>query len=82
MYVLLTYDVSKNRSKMVLNTCRKYLTHTQKSVFEGYITEKNLTRLQKELQKIIVPQEDSIIVYKFANTQYLEKHSIGRMKET
>ena len=34
MFVIVTYDVSSKRVVKVMKTCRKYLTHVQKSVFE------------------------------------------------
>lgn len=40
MYVILTYDVKVKRNPKVLKLCRKYLTHVQKSVFEGFISER------------------------------------------
>lgn len=42
MFVILTYDVKAKRDTKVMKVCRKYLTHDQKSVFEGMITEKKL----------------------------------------
>lgn len=53
MFVILVYDVNKKRDGIVLKTCRKYLKHTQKSVFEGAITESKLDKLKKELQEKI-----------------------------
>ena len=35
MYVILTYDVGAKRVSKVMKTCRKYMVHVQKSVFEG-----------------------------------------------
>ena len=35
MYVILTYDVGAKRVSKVMMTCRKYMVHVQKSVFEG-----------------------------------------------
>lgn len=77
MYVILTYDVSAKRNSKVLKTCRKYLQHVQKSVFEGDITEAKLKRLQRELEKLIYVEEDKICIYQFASLRFASKTQIG-----
>lgn len=47
MYVILVYDISlEDKGARVLNRvfkiCKKYLSHVQKSVFEGEITPAKL----------------------------------------
>ena len=49
MFIILTYDVNKNRVNKVHKICLKYLIHIQKSVFEGMITQAKLDKLKKEL---------------------------------
>ena len=61
MFVILVYDVKTKRNNKILKTCRKYLRHVQKSVFEGNLTEAKLKRLKNELKKISNEKEDSII---------------------
>lgn len=46
-----------------MKTCRKYLTHVQKSVFEGDITEGKLVLLKQELLKILHKKKDFVIIY-------------------
>lgn len=41
MFVILTYDISSARDARVRKTVKKYLLNVQKSVFEGYLTEKS-----------------------------------------
>ncbi len=77
MFVILSYDVSAKRDAKVLKICRKYLTHEQKSVFEGVITQAELKRLKKELAKIIDTDADSIRIYMFESLRYVSKDSIG-----
>ena len=57
MFVVLTYDVGVKRVSKVLKTCRKYMVHVQKSVFEGNISEAKLEKLKRELKKIILLEE-------------------------
>lgn len=80
MFVILTYDVNQKRVTRVMKTCRKYLSHVQKSVFEGMITEGKLNKLKFELQKRIVPEEDSVCIYEIENIKYTRKESIGVIK--
>lgn len=77
MFVILTYDVKAKRDTKVMKVCRKYLTHDQKSVFEGMITEKKLKSLKRELEQIIVTDEDSINIYEFSSMKYCSKERIG-----
>lgn len=82
MFVLLVYDVNGRRDGKVLKTCRKYLTHVQKSVFEGTISEGKLNKLMKELQRVIEPEEDHIMIYRFNSLKYTSKEEIGSFAVT
>lgn len=53
MYVILVYDINQKRVGKALKICRKYLTHIQKSVFEGNITESRLKALKEELKLLV-----------------------------
>lgn len=77
MFVILTYDVNKKRDAKVLKICRRYLSHEQKSVFEGIITEAKLEKLKKEIQKQIDISEDSVNIYEFSSMKYSCKEQIG-----
>lgn len=63
-----------------MKTCRKYLTHVQKSVFEGMITDGKLKSLKSELDKMIVYTEDEICIYKIDNLKFTSKEQIGAVK--
>ncbi len=77
MYVILTYDVSQRRSSRIMKTCRKYLNHVQKSVFEGEISEKALNKLKKELSSLINVKSDACSIYIIHNTKFVTKQMIG-----
>ena len=81
MFVILTYDVAAKRVAKVMKICRKYLTHVQKSVFEGMITEGKMNRLKAELQQQMVYQEDEICIYIIDNLKYTSKEQIGKVKQ-
>lgn len=80
MFVILTYDVAVKRVAKVMKICRKYLTHVQKSVFEGMITEGKLNQLKRELASKIVCTEDEICIYKIESLKYSSKERIGKEK--
>ncbi|NLO89825.1 MAG: CRISPR-associated endonuclease Cas2 [Clostridia bacterium] len=69
MKVILVYDINtedkegKKRLVKTMKICRKYLTHVQKSVFEGEITEGKLALLKKELLSIVDSERDFVIIY-------------------
>ena len=78
MFVVVAYDAGEKRNKKVLNICRRYLNHAQKSVFEGNISDGKLRKMKKEIQGALNLQEDSCVIYCIGNTKYCRKESIGR----
>lgn len=80
MFVIVTYDVSSKRVAKVMKICRKYLTHVQKSVFEGMITEGRLKKLKFEVEKQIDCTEDKVCIYKIDNLKYTSKEQIGVLR--
>lgn len=81
MYIILTYDISSKRVAKAMKICRKYLRHVQKSVFEGTVTQAKVNQLKVELQKVIVPSEDSILMYEFESLRFTSKEHIGKYEE-
>lgn len=81
MFVIVTYDIGVKRVAKVMKICRKYLTHVQKSVFEGIITEAKLGKLKKELLDKIEYDEDQICIYEFDSLRYSRKEVIGAYSE-
>ena len=77
MFVILTYDVKQKRQNKIMKICNKYLFHVQESVFEGYLTDAQLIRLERELARFSDPNEDSLCVYKVANHRDLTKDELG-----
>lgn len=80
MFVILVYDIQQKRVAKVLKTCRKYLYWVQNSVFEGEITDTNLSKLKIELKRIIKEDKDSVMIYKFRSTKYSEFETLGIKK--
>jgi CRISPR-associated protein Cas2 len=83
MYVILVYDISteskegKRRLPKVMKKCRQFLHHTQKSVFEGEITEAKFLALKTSIQKLINKDEDYAVFYKLLNKNNLTRENIG-----
>jgi len=80
VYVILVYDFDEKRVSKALNTCRKYLTWVQRSVFEGEITEGKLYMLKNELKKIM-KDKDSVIIFKLDGKFAIDKEVLGKAQE-
>lgn len=80
MFVILVYDIGVKRVSKVLKVVRRYLLHRQKSVFEGRLTQSRLEQLQVELAGIILPEEDSVVIYRFDSLNYSQQILIGRQE--
>lgn len=87
MYVILVYDINLEEKegqrvlRKVLKTCKQYLVHIQNSVFEGELLESQLLKLQKELDKYIRNDLDSVILFKSRNQKWLEKEFLGKVED-
>ena len=74
MYIILVYDIydSENSSRIwrkTFKTCKKYLVHVQKSVFEGELKQSQFLELRGELKGILRNECDSCIVYRFKRSK-------------
>ena len=77
MYVILVYDIGEKRVGKMLKLCRQYLNWIQNSVFEGEITKVKLKELIIQAKKIMKKEEDSIIIFKSRQEEWLDKEVIG-----
>lgn len=78
MYVILVYDIKMDDDgprvlRRVFKICKRYLSHVQKSVFEGELTAAKLAALKRELKKWIREDKDSLIVFHSLNKRWLKK---------
>lgn len=83
MYVILVYDISleNNGAKTLRNVfklCKKYLHHVQCSVFEGELSNVQLTQLKSDLKHWIRPDLDSIILFHSRQKKWLDKELLGK----
>lgn len=83
MYVILVYDIAtdtkdgQRRLIRVMKKCRQYLHHTQKSVFEGEISNAKLMELKVSIGKIINKETDYVVIYKLENKNNLSRENLG-----
>jgi CRISPR-associated protein Cas2 len=77
MYVIIVYDINKDRVNKVKSKLRQYLYWIQNSVFEGEITKSNYKKMIKELKEIINENVDSIIIYEMPPMYTPQKKIIG-----
>jgi len=83
MYIILVYDIStlekagQRRLNRIMKTCRKYLHHTQKSVFEGELSEAKLMALRKEVGNIISKADDYVVFFNVDNKNNVKRESMG-----
>lgn len=62
MFVLVTYDVPANRTRIYRKLLRKRLEHIQQSVFHGNITEGQLLDIRHDIEDALEP-DDSIYIF-------------------
>jgi len=79
MYVIIVYDIAQKRVNKLCKFLRKYLHWVQNSAFEGEISEGQFFEIKKGIEKIIKDQ-DSVLIYKTNNLQWLKKEIIGKEK--
>ena len=63
----------RTRLAKIMKTCRKYLTHVQKSVFFFFFTEGKLTLLKHEIEKIVDKDKDFVIIYSINSSTVLKR---------
>ncbi|WP_435177741.1 CRISPR-associated endonuclease Cas2 [Actinacidiphila sp. bgisy145] len=65
MYVVVVYDTLAERNPKILRTCRKYLHHVQRSVFEGHLSDAQLRRFHSAVESVLDLTYDNVLVYTF-----------------
>jgi CRISPR-associated protein Cas2 len=65
VYVIVVYDTAVERNPKILRTCRQYLHHVQRSVFEGELSAAQLRRFRSAVEGIIDAGYDHVLMYSF-----------------
>ena len=82
MYVVLIYDIRMDLDgsrvwRRIFKICKRYMSHIQKSVFEGNLSELELMKLKNELDQYIRMDRDSVVIFVSRNERWLEKRFWG-----
>ncbi|WP_048602194.1 CRISPR-associated endonuclease Cas2 [Rubeoparvulum massiliense] len=80
MFVILVYDFEQKRVAKALKIARKYLYWVQNSVLEGEISQANYVKLKMELENLMDPEYDSVIIYTFRTKKYSDRIEMGLRK--
>lgn len=76
VYVIVVYDMEADRTRLMLNFLRQYLSHVQNSVFEGEVTEGDLEMIENRTRDILEPDE-STIIYRMSSEKYVNRTVVG-----
>lgn len=82
MFVILCYDVAAKHAAKVRKISKKYLQSVQRSVFEGFLTEAQLHRLQAELQRAVDVSSDAVVFYRTESGKHIKRDSLGAVNES
>lgn len=77
MYVILVYDVAVERINNVRQYLKQYLNWVQNSAFEGELKEGEIEKIEIGLKKLIDEEQDSIIIYKTRDKEWVTKETLG-----
>jgi len=82
MYYIIVYDVNVKRVAKMLKLMRQYLNHVQDSVFEGELTNAQLTELKDKALDLMQEDEDSIIIYRVGSKRWSSREVLGIEKRS
>ena len=77
MFVILSYDAESRRGSKLQKIAKKYLHPVQRSLFQGFLTEKQCRLMKEELAKALDTEKDTVILYKLPDAYYLRMDEIG-----
>ena len=75
---IVAYDVPNDRRRTKLHkTLRGFGTWTQYSLFECWLSEKDMVRLRAKLDKLLAPKEDSVRLYPLCSRCVAQVETVG-----
>ncbi len=80
MYVIVVYDVGEERVGKVCKFLRRYLPRVQNSVFEGDLPESKLEALKVGLNKLLVENRDSVLLWVLRDAKWVDRQTLGMEK--
>ena len=79
MYLIVVYDISDvNLQNKIRNYMRRFLYHTQFSVFEGDVTPSQFKEIELYMKNLKLESENSVIIYKLRDQSKVMKHVFGK----
>ncbi|MCY4088455.1 MAG: CRISPR-associated endonuclease Cas2 [Actinomycetia bacterium] len=87
MDIVVAYDIAETegpgalRLRQIADTCEKYGERVQQSVFECRLSPERYTLLLTELEEAIHPEQDSVLIYRFAGQIQEAKTTLGRKQQ-
>jgi CRISPR-associated protein Cas2 len=84
MFVVIAYDVNtltkegRRRLRKVAKLCEGVGQRVQYSVFECQITETQLEKLRQRVDKVVVPEEDNLRIYRIRGRREECLETFGR----
>lgn len=81
MFIILVYDVNVKHVSKVRKIVERFLRPVQKSVFEGFVSDRALKKLQWEIENNIDCDMDSVLIYKQTFNGMLIKCQLGRKQD-
>ncbi|MFE9427916.1 CRISPR-associated endonuclease Cas2 [Kitasatospora sp. NPDC006697] len=60
---MVVYDTAAQRNPKILRTCRKYLHHVQRSVFEGQLSQAQLRHFRAAVEDVLDLTHDNLLIY-------------------
>ena len=75
--MILSYDAESRRCGKLRKIVKRYLHPVQRSLFQGFLTEKQCRLLKEELAKAVDTEKDAVILYKLADAGVLRTDEIG-----
>ena len=78
VYLIVVYDMVADRTGKLRRPLRRYLTHTQQSVFEGRVTAGQADDVEAIVTDRIDPgRDESGIVYRLSSDAVIDRTSAG-----
>ena len=81
MFVILSYDIGEKRAEKASRIVKKYLSAKQRSLYQGFLTAKQLSRLKNELYSCLDPAHDTVSIYKVDDVSGLYIDEIGTAQQ-
>jgi len=80
-FYVIAYDIPSDRRRTkVHKTLTGFVQWTQYSLFEGWLTDKELVALQGKLEKHLAPDQDSVRFYPLCKACIAKVETVGSEK--